>query len=98
MNDAVRLRYLRIALVVIGVLSVVGIYPLMRIWSSGFAWHTGPYSDYTLMIVGIYATFGVFLILAARDPLAHLSEPARVQWRLNCLGPLRPSGTATTCS
>ena len=25
------------------------------------------------MIVGIYATLGVFLIFAARDPLAHLS-------------------------
>jgi len=25
------------------------------------------------MIVGIYATLGVFLILTARDPLAHLS-------------------------
>jgi len=58
---------------VIGVLSVVGIYPLMRIWPSGFAWHTGSYSDYALMIVGIYATLGVFLIQAARDPLANLS-------------------------
>jgi hypothetical protein len=73
MNDAVRLRYLRIALIVIGVLSVVGIYPLMRVWPSGFAWHTGSYSDYALMIVGVYATLGVFLILAARDPLANLS-------------------------
>jgi hypothetical protein len=26
-----------------------------------------------MMIVGIYATLGVFLILAARDPLANLS-------------------------
>jgi hypothetical protein len=25
------------------------------------------------MIVGIYATLGVFLLIAARDPLAHLS-------------------------
>ncbi|MEA3064674.1 MAG: hypothetical protein QOJ27_1120, partial [Sphingomonadales bacterium] len=30
-------------------------------------------SDYFLMIVGVYATLGVFLILAARDPLAHRS-------------------------
>ncbi len=30
-------------------------------------------SDYPLIIVGIYATLGVFLILAARDPYAHLT-------------------------
>lgn len=28
-------------------------------------------SDSPLMIVGSYATLGVFLVLAARDPLAH---------------------------
>ncbi len=58
---------------VIGVVCVVGIYPLMLLWPSGFAWHEGRYSDYPLMIVGIYATLGVFLLLASRDPLANLS-------------------------
>jgi uncharacterized protein DUF6632 len=67
-----RLKYLRIALVLVGVIFLAGIYPLMIIWPSGWAWHTG-HSDYPLMIVGIYATLGVFLIMAARDPRAHLS-------------------------
>jgi len=31
------------------------------------------HSDYPMMIAGIYATLGVFLILAARDPTANLS-------------------------
>jgi hypothetical protein len=31
------------------------------------------HSDYPMMIVGIYATLGVFLLLAARDPMEHLS-------------------------
>ncbi|WP_226924943.1 DUF6632 domain-containing protein [Stutzerimonas stutzeri] len=46
--------------------------PCMMFWPSGWAWHVG-HSDYPLMIVGIYATLGVFLIRAARDPLANLS-------------------------
>jgi hypothetical protein len=73
MDDNVRLRYLRIALIVIGLLAAVGLYPLMRLWPSGWAWHSGAYSDYALMIVAIYATLGVFLIRAARDPLANSS-------------------------
>jgi hypothetical protein len=44
----------------------------MVFWPSGWAWHVG-HSDYQMMIVGVYATLGVFLIRAARDPLAHLS-------------------------
>jgi hypothetical protein len=44
----------------------------MVFWPSGWAWQIG-HSDYQLMIVGIYATLGVFLILAARDPLGNLT-------------------------
>ena len=70
-NDS-RLGTLRIALILVGVIFLAGIYPLMIIWPSGWTWHTG-HSDYPLMIVGIYATLGVFLLMAARDPLEHLS-------------------------
>jgi hypothetical protein len=44
----------------------------MIVWPSGWTWHTG-HSDYPLMIVGIYATLGVFLLMASRDPLENLS-------------------------
>jgi hypothetical protein len=71
MNELPRLRYLRIALIVVGILFFF-VYPLMLVWPSGWAWHTG-HSDYPMMIVGIYATLGVFLIRAARNPLDHLS-------------------------
>lgn len=71
MNEASRLRLLRIALVVLGIVCLA-VYPLMLVWPSGWVWHEG-YSDYPMMIVGIYATLGVFLIRAARDPLANLS-------------------------
>lgn len=63
---------LRIALVVIGLVFIFGIYPLTRIWQSGWAWGHGP-SHYLAMIIGIYATLGVFLLIAARNPLAHSS-------------------------
>ena len=72
MTETDRLKYLRIVLLVVGVIFVVGIYPLTIIWPSGWSWHTGQ-SEYLQMILGVYATLGVFLIIASRDPLAHRS-------------------------
>jgi hypothetical protein len=68
------LSALKIALVVFGV-ALLLIYPLAIVWPSGWAWHQGaPWSnDYYMMIVGVYAVLGVFLILAARDPLNNRS-------------------------
>lgn len=73
MEEDGRLRYLKIALVFVGAFCVVGVYPLTVLWPSGWAWHMGGHSLYLQMIVGIYATLGVFLIIAARNPLDHLS-------------------------
>lgn len=67
-----RLKLLRIALLAVGAVFVIGVYPLTIIWPSGWIWHTGQ-SQYLQMILGIYATLGVFLIIASRDPLAHRS-------------------------
>jgi hypothetical protein len=72
MADNNSLRNLRLALILVGVIFLFGIYPLMIIWPSGWTWHTG-HSDYPMMIVGVYATLGVFLLIASRDPLANLS-------------------------
>ena len=68
------LSLLKIALVVFGAVMLL-VYPLAIVWPSGWAWHMGaPYeSDYFMVIVAVYATLGVFLILAARDPLANKS-------------------------
>ena len=69
-----RAQLLKYALVLFGVIFLL-IYPLAIVWPSGWAWHAGaPYeSDYFMMIVGVYATLGVFLILAARNPAANTS-------------------------
>ncbi len=73
MEDTDRLRYLKVALVLIGAFCTVGVYPLTIVWPSGWAWHAEGQSLYLQMIIGIYATLGVFLIIAARNPLEHLS-------------------------
>ena len=65
-------KHLRIALLLVGVIFVVGIYPLTIIWPSGWSWDPGQ-SNYLQMILGIYATLGVFLLVASRNPLARLS-------------------------
>ena len=72
MTEADRNKYLRIALLLAGLIFTFGIYPLTILWPAGWSWHMGQ-SDYLQMILGIYATLGVFLIVASRNPLAHLS-------------------------
>ncbi len=72
MAESDHVKYLRIALLVVGVISIVGIYPLTILWPSGWSWNTG-HSEYLQMILGIYATLGVFLVIASRNPLAHRS-------------------------
>jgi hypothetical protein len=73
MNHAHRMKFLRIALVVFGLIFLVGIYPLTILWPAGWAWHHTGQSMYLQMILGIYATLGVFLLMAARDPLSNRS-------------------------
>ena len=68
-----RIKYLRIALWVVGLVSIFGFWPLTQIWPSGWSWHTEGRSYYLEMIIGLYATLGICLILAARDPLKNLS-------------------------
>ena len=67
-------KLLQIALAIFGALCLL-LYPLAVIWPSGWAWHSGaPHqSDYFMMIVGLYATLGIFLLNAARNPQANLS-------------------------
>jgi hypothetical protein len=72
MSDVNRIRYLRVALVVVGLIFVFGIYALGVVWPSGWTWGHG-HSHYLMMILGVYATLGVFLLIASKNPLAHTS-------------------------
>lgn len=64
-------RYLRIALVAVGIAFLL-IYPLTKIWPSGWVWQPDQ-SESLQMIIGVYATLGIFLLWAARKPEDHLS-------------------------
>jgi hypothetical protein len=66
-----RRTYLQVALSVVGVLMLL-VYPLMRAWPAGWTWQPGQH-EYEQMIAGIYATLGIFLLVAARNPEAHAS-------------------------
>jgi hypothetical protein len=73
MNITSRLKYLRIALLAIGFIFTFAVYPLTIFWPSGWAWHSTGQSHYLTMIIGIYATLGIFLLIASKDPLQHRS-------------------------
>lgn len=71
-NNIRSMTALRIALIVIGLVFIFGFYPQTIVWPSGWRWGHGS-SPYLTMIIGVYATLGVFLLIAARNPLAHRS-------------------------
>ncbi len=73
MTEINRIKYLRIALMLVGLIFTFGFWPLTMVWPSGWSWHAEGRSYYLEMIIGIYATLGVFLMLASRNPLDHRS-------------------------
>jgi hypothetical protein len=66
-------------LVATGLVFIFGIATLMRAWPAGFAWTPGQ-SEYEQMFVGVYATLGVFLLLASRVPEKHRSLILFTAW------------------
>lgn len=55
MIETDRSKHLRLALILVGVTFVVGIYTLVMVWPSGWAWHTGQshhLPHYLQMILG----------------------------------------------
>ena len=73
MDPATRIKFLRIALVLVGLIFLFGVYPLMmNLWPSGWRWQPNQ-PEYEQMILGVYATLGVFLLFASRNPLRNRS-------------------------
>jgi len=73
MQQETKLKYLKGALIVFGIIFIAGLYLMvMWVWPSGWAWTPRQPED-EQMIMGVYATLGVFLIRAAKDPLANAS-------------------------
>jgi drug/metabolite transporter superfamily protein YnfA len=67
----VRERALKVVLVLVGLLFTAGVYPLMMFFSREPA---------LAMMLSLYVTLGIFLLLAARNPLAHRSLIAFAAW------------------
>lgn len=80
MTQTNRTKYLRIALMAVGLIFTFALWPLTIVWPSGWSWHAEGRSYYLEMILALYATLGVFLMLAARNPTAHLSLIWFVVW------------------
>ena len=72
MQQEQKLKYLKVALKIFGITFIAGIYLMMLVWPDGWAWSPRQ-PEYEQMIMGIYATLGIFLIRAAKDPLANAS-------------------------
>ena len=67
-------------LVLVGLIFLFGVYPLMMfLWPSGWRWQPNQ-PEYEQMILGVYATLGIFLLLAARNPSANRSLIAFTAW------------------
>ena len=72
-------RVLRAVLFVVGLVFIFGVWPLMMFWPAGWQWQPSQ-SEYEQMILGLYATLGVFLVMASRNPAEHLSLIRFAAW------------------
>lgn len=71
---------LKVVLVVVGLIFLFAVYPLMMyLWPSGWRWQPNQ-PEYEQMILGVYATLGIFLLLASRNPSANRSLIAFTAW------------------
>ena len=66
-----RERALKVVLVLVGLLFCAGVYPLILMVKQDPA---------LAMMMSLYATLGVFLLLASRNPSAHRSVIAFAAW------------------
>jgi hypothetical protein len=75
-----RERVLKGVLAVVGLIFLFAVYPLMMyLWPAGWRWQPNQ-PEYEQMILGVYATLGIFLLLASRNPSANRSLIAFTAW------------------
>src|ERR1700757_4786277 len=72
-----RERALKVVLVVVGLIFVAGVYPLVTSVRDG--WRANK-EDPLPMGISLYVTQGIFLLLAARDPLANRGVITFAAW------------------
>jgi hypothetical protein len=79
MNAVKKAQVLRTVLIAVGLVFIFGVGLLMRVWPSGWQWQPNQ-AEYEQMFMGVYATLGIFLILAAREPTRHRSLILFTAW------------------
>lgn len=79
MTEQQKERALRTVLVVVGVIFIVAIWLFMRIWPAGWQWQPNQH-EYEQMFQVVYATLGIFLIIASRAPREHRSLIQFTAW------------------
>jgi NADH:ubiquinone oxidoreductase subunit 5 (subunit L)/multisubunit Na+/H+ antiporter MnhA subunit len=67
----IRERALKVVLIVVGLLFTAGVYPLAMFFSREPA---------LAMMLSVYVTLGIFLLMAARNPVANRSLIAFTAW------------------
>jgi hypothetical protein len=72
-----RERALKVVLLVVGLIFIAGIYPLITSVREG--WRANK-EDPLPMGISLYVTQGIFLLLAARDPLANRGVITFAAW------------------
>ena len=71
---------LKVVLVLVGLIFLFAVYPLMMfLWPGGWRWQPNQ-PEYEQMILGVYATLGIFLLLASRNTSANRSLIAFTAW------------------
>ena len=71
----IRERALKIVLVIVGLLSIAEIYPVIR-----DLWHLHASDPGDTMMYSLDITFGIFLLIAVRNPSEHRSLIAYGAW------------------
>jgi hypothetical protein len=70
-----RERALKVVLVLLGLFFLAGIYPMASI-----VWHADQSQYGDAMMLSLYVTLGIFLLMGARNPSAHLSLIGFTAW------------------
>ncbi|QHS09513.1 DUF6632 domain-containing protein [Sinimarinibacterium sp. NLF-5-8] len=82
MTTQAREKYLKLALLVIGLIFVVIAYPLTHLWPGGWLWGADEarHRHNIDMMLTVYAVVGVFAVLASINPRRYLSFIGFLIW------------------
>ena len=72
-------KALRITLIVVGLIYLLGLFPLTVLWPDGFMWEPRQ-AEYEHMILITFAVLGIYLLLASRKPSEHRSLIGFAAW------------------